>query len=115
MIDRYAPADVAKIWSDENKFRCWLRVEIEASRVLAEKGWVPREAMANIEQKANFSLDRIREIEKVTHHDLIAFTTSVAEFVGADSRYIHWGLTSTDVVDTAQALQLAAANRILLD
>jgi len=114
MIDRYQPADFAEIWSEENKFRCWLKVELEVCRVLAEKGWVPSESFQTIEKKADFTLSRIQEIEKVTHHDLIAFTTSVAEFVGPDSRYFHWGLTSTDVVDTAQALQLEAANDLIL-
>ena len=114
MIDRYLPRDIAEIWSEENKFRCWLRVEVEVCRVLAERGWIPAESMANIERKADFSLERINEIEKQTHHDLIAFTTSVAEFVGPDSRFIHWGLTSTDVVDTAQALQLQSANEVIL-
>jgi adenylosuccinate lyase len=114
MIDRYLPRDLAEIWSEENKFRTWLRVELEVCRVLARKRWIPPEALENIEKKAGFSLARILEIEKVTHHDLVAFTTSVAECVGPDSRYIHWGLTSTDVVDTAQALQLKAVNDLLL-
>ncbi len=114
MIDRYMPADFAAIWSEENKFRAWLQVEIEVCRVLASRGWIPAEALENIEKKADFSIERIRELEKVTHHDLVAFTSSVAEFVGPDSRYVHWGLTSTDVVDTAQALQIKAANRLLL-
>jgi adenylosuccinate lyase len=113
MIDRYFPKDVAEIWSEENKFRAWLKVELEACKALAEKGWIPKESLANILEKADFSLARIQEIEQVTHHDLIAFTTSVAEFVGADARYIHWGLTSTDVVDTAQALQLLAVNKLI--
>jgi len=116
MIDRYFPKDVAEVWSEENKFRTWLRVELEVCKVLAEKGWIPRESLARILEKADFSLARILEIEQVTHHDLIAFTTSVAEHVGPDARYIHWGLTSTDVVDTAQALQLLAVNgKILAD
>jgi len=115
MIERYLPADFAQIWSEESRFRTWLKVEIEVCRILAEKGWIPEEVFANIERKANFSLARINEIERATHHDLIAFTTSVAEFVGPDSRYIHWGLTSTDVVDTAQALQLKEANRLILE
>lgn len=115
MIERYLPADFAEIWSEEKRFRSWLRVEIEVCRVLAEKGWIPAESFANIEKKADFSLQRIGEIERTTHHDLIAFTTSVAEFVGPDSRYFHWGLTSTDVVDTAQALQLKEANKLLLE
>jgi adenylosuccinate lyase len=114
MIDRYMPEDFAEIWSEENMFRTWLRVELEACWVLAEKGWIPKESMETIEKKANFSTERIKEIEKVTHHDLIAFTTSVAEFVGPDSRYIHWGLTSTDVVDTARGLQLKQASEKIL-
>jgi adenylosuccinate lyase len=114
MIDRYMPKDFEEIWSEENMFRTWLRVEMEVCRVLCEKGWIPRESMAVIEQKADFSLARIKEIESVTHHDLIAFTTSVAEYVGPDSRYIHWGLTSTDVVDTARGLQLKQASDKIL-
>lgn len=114
MIDRYMPEDFAEIWSEENMFRTWLRVELEVCRVLAEKGWIPAESMETIARKANFSAARIKEIEKVTHHDLVAFTTSVAEFVGPDSRYVHWGLTSTDVVDTARALQLKEANEKIL-
>jgi len=114
MIDRYMPGDFREIWSEENMYRTWLRVELEVCRVLAEKGWIPADSMASIEQKADFSVARIREIEDVTHHDLIAFTTSVAEYVGADSRYIHWGLTSTDVIDTARGLQLAEASEKIL-
>jgi len=114
MIDRYTPKDFAEIWSEESMFRSWLHVELEVCRVLAEKGWIPAESMANIELKANFSVSRINEIEKATHHDLIAFTTSVAEYVGPDSRYIHWGLTSTDVIDTARALQLREADQRIL-
>jgi adenylosuccinate lyase len=114
MIDRYMPEDFEKIWSEENMFRTWLRVELEVCRVLAEKGWVPRESMEVIEKKADFSVPRIKEIENITHHDLIAFTTSVAEFVGPDSRYIHWGLTSTDVVDTARGLQLKQASEKII-
>ncbi len=115
MIDRYMPRDFAGIWSEENMFRTWLRVELETCRVLAEKGWIPQAAMETIERKADFSIQRIREIEAVTHHDLIAFTTSVAEFVGPDSRYIHWGLTSTDVVDTARGVQLREASDKILE
>ena len=114
MIDRYMPADFEEIWSEENMYRTWLRVELEVCRVLTEKGWIPKESMAAIEQKANFSVSRIREIENITHHDLIAFTTSVAEHVGPDSRYVHWGLTSTDVIDTARGLQLKQASDKIL-
>jgi adenylosuccinate lyase len=114
MIDRYMPEDFAEIWSEENMFRTWLRVELEVCRVLAEKGWIPKKSLANIEKKADFAVARIKEIENVTHHDLIAFTTNVAEHVGSDSRYIHWGLTSTDVVDTARGLQLKQASDKIL-
>ena len=114
MIDRYMPDDFAEIWSEENMFRTWLRVELEVCRVLAEKGWIPEGSLETIEKKANFSVARIKEIENVTHHDLIAFTTSVAEYVGPDSRYIHWGLTSTDVIDTARGLQLKQASGKIL-
>ncbi len=115
MIDRYVPSDMAAIWAEEARFRSWLRVEIEVCRSLAARGLIPAESLTAIEQKADISLSRIQEIEKVTHHDLIAFTTSVAEFVGPDSRFFHWGLTSTDIVDTAQALQLKAANGLILE
>ena len=114
MIDRYMPKDFEEIWSEENMFRTWLRVELEVCRVLAERGWIPKQSMENIAGKADFSVARIKEIEKVTHHDLIAFTTSVAEFVGPDSRYIHWGLTSTDVIDTARGLQFKQASEKIL-
>jgi adenylosuccinate lyase len=114
MIDRYMPEDFAKIWSEENMFRTWLRVELEVCRVLAEKGWIPKDSMETIERKADFSVARIKEIENITHHDLISFTTSVAEYVGPDSRYIHWGLTSTDVIDTARGLQLKQASEKIL-
>jgi len=114
MIDRYMPEDFAEIWSEENMFRTWLRVELEVCRVLAEKGWISQGSLETIEKKADFSVERIREIENVTHHDLIAFTTSVAEHVGPDSRYIHWGLTSTDVIDTARGFQLRQASDKIL-
>jgi adenylosuccinate lyase len=115
MIDRYTPADIGAIWSEENMYRTWLRVEIEVCRVLAQKGWIPAESLANIEAKASFSVARVHEIEKATHHDLVAFTTSVAESIGPDSRFVHWGLTSTDVIDTARGLQLRETNEKILE
>ena len=104
---------MARVWSDENKFRKWLQVEITVCEVLAEMGEVPSEAVAQIKEKANFSVDRIREIEKITRHDVVAFTTSVAETLGPESRFIHYGLTSTDVVDTAQALRIRQASELI--
>src|SRR5213083_30442 len=112
MIARYTRPEMGKIWSDENKFASWLKVELAATDVLAEHGIVPKEAAVELRAKAKFDVDRIREIELDTRHDVIAFTTNVAENVGPASRWLHYGLTSTDVVDTAQALQLASANAI---
>ena len=103
------------IWTEENRYRQWLAVEIAACEVLAETGVIPRDAVATIKSKANFDVARIQEIEKVVKHDVIAFTTSVAEFVGPESRYVHYGLTSSDVVDTALALQLKAAASLLIE
>ncbi len=113
MISRYTTPEMARIWSEENKFRAWLDVEIAVCEVLADRGEIPRESVETIKQKADFSLDRILEIEKETRHDVVAFTTAVAEKVGPDSRYIHLGLTSTDVVDTAQALRVRQASDLI--
>ena len=113
MIARYTLPEMAHVWSEDNKFRKWLQVEIAASEVLAELGEVPPEAVATIKEKADFTVERIEEIEKTTRHDVIAFTTALAEKVGPDSRWIHFGLTSTDVVDTAQALQLREASDLI--
>ena len=110
MIPRYTRPEMARIWSDENKYNSWLRVEIAASQALAEAGIVPREAADAIRDKAAFTVDRINAIEAEVKHDVIAFTTTVAEHIGPQSRWLHYGLTSTDVVDTAQALQLKEAS-----
>jgi len=104
---------MGQIWSDENKFRAWLEVEIAVCEVLAEMGEIPEDALKEIQEKADFSVDRILEIEALTRHDVIAFTTAVAEKVGPASRFIHFGLTSTDVVDTAQALQIREASQLI--
>jgi adenylosuccinate lyase len=103
------------IWSDENKYRMWLAVETAASETLAEAGIVPTEAARAIRERGDFSLDRIQEIEAEVKHDVIAFTTAVAEKIGPESRWLHWGLTSNDIVDTAQSLQVKAASAILRD
>jgi adenylosuccinate lyase len=101
------------LWSEERKFRTWLQVEIAVSEVLAERGEVPAEAVRVMKEKADFTVDRIREIEEVTRHDVIAFTTAVAEKVGPEARFLHLGLTSTDVVDTAQALRVKEASDLI--
>ena len=115
MIPRYTRPEMSRIWSDENKYRCWLRVEIAASQALAAAGLVPRYAADTIAQKANFTVARIDEIEAEVRHDVIAFTTTVAEHIADTdaSRWLHYGLTSTDVVDTAQALQLREASALI--
>ncbi len=104
---------MGRIWSDENKYTCWLRVEIAASQALARAGMVPQEAADAIRDKGAFTVARINEIEAEVRHDVIAFTTTVAEHVGPEARWLHYGLTSTDVVDTAQALQLVEASAII--
>lgn len=114
MIARYTRPEMGRIWSDENKFRCWLEVETAASLTLAEAGIVPQEAAQAIAERGGFDLKRIQQIEAEIKHDVIAFTTSVAEKVGPHARWFHYGLTSNDVVDTAQALQIKAASQIIL-
>lgn len=102
------------LWSEQNKFQKWLDVEIAVCEVHAEMGTIPREALEQIKSRAQFSVERINEIERTTDHDLIAFTTNLAEHIGEASRYVHYGLTSSDVVDTANALLLRDAGTLLL-
>jgi len=104
---------MGRIWSEENRFRTWLKVEIAATETLAEAGIVPKQAARAIRELADFRLERIHEIEGEVRHDVIAFTTAVAEFVGPESRWFHFGLTSNDVVDTAQALLIKEASEII--
>jgi len=113
LIARYTRPKMGQIWSDENKYRMWLEVEAAASETLAEDGMVPKEAAKAIRERGAIDVARINEVEAEVRHDVIAFTTAVAEKVGPESRWLHYGLTSTDVVDTAQALQLKAASAIL--
>lgn len=115
MISRYTRPLMGAIWTEENRYRQWLAVEIAACEVLADLGVIPPAAVAVIKERASFSVERIQEIEKEVKHDVIAFTTSVAEFVGPEARYVHYGLTSSDVVDTALALQLKEASALLID
>ena len=119
MITRYTRPEMGRIWSDENKFRAWLEVELAASETLAEMGEVPPDAARLLRQHARFEVARILEIEREVKHDVIAFTTAVAESMAAAghaeaSRWFHYGLTSNDVVDTAQGLVVAQASAVLL-
>src|SRR5882724_2734841 len=102
------------IWSEENKFRQWLEVELAAAEVLAERGEIPADAASAMRRNAHFHVDRIAEIEAEVKHDVVAFTTAVAENLGPESRYLHFGLTSNDVVDTAQALLIRSASELIL-
>jgi adenylosuccinate lyase len=114
MIERYTRKEMGDIWSIENKFRKWLEVEIAVCEAWAELGKIPKDALEEIKEKADFDLKRIDEIEATVKHDVIAFLTAVAEKVGPSSRYIHMGLTSSDVVDTAMALQIKQAGELIL-
>src|SRR5216117_4341786 len=109
MIPRYSRPEMSRIWSDQNRFATWLKVEIAATEVLAERGIVPQEALAAIKEKARFDVGRIDAIEKEVQHDVIAFVSDVAESVGPEGRWLHYGLTSSDVVDTALALLMREA------
>ena len=113
MIARYTRPQMGRIWSDENKYRSWLTVEVAATETLAEAGIVPAEAARAIHDRGDFDLARIQEIEAEVKHDVIAFTTAVGEKVGPQSRWFHYGLTSNDIVDTAQSLQVKAASAII--
>src|SRR5207302_8598976 len=114
MIDRYTLPEMGALWSEETKFQKWLDVEIAVCEVHAEMGMIPGDALEHIKSRAKFSVERINEIEKTTDHDVIAFTTNLAESIGEASRLVHYGLTSSDVVDTANALLLRGSCDILL-
>jgi adenylosuccinate lyase len=115
MIPRYSRPEMSRIWSDQNRFATWLKVEIAATEVLAERGIVPKEALAAIKEKARFDVARIDAIEKEVQHDVIAFVSNVAESVGPEGRWLHYGLTSSDVVDTALSMLLSEACGLILD
>ena len=115
MIPRYTRPDMGRIWSEENRFRTWLTVEVAATETLAEAGLVPKAAAHAIRERADFNLQRIQEIEAEVRHDVIAFTTAVAEIVGPEARWFHYGLTSNDVVDTAQGLLVMQASEIIAE
>ncbi len=113
MISRYASPQMTAIWSDENRFRIWQEVETVVCEVRAERGEIPAEAAAEIRAKGNFDTARVLEIENTVHHDVIAFLTNLAEYVGPSSRFVHQGMTSSDLLDTALALQITEAGAVL--
>ena len=114
MIPRYTPKEMGLLWSDQSKYETWLRVEIVAAEAMAEYGLIPVEAAQDIREKGAVEADRVDEIEQTTQHDVIAFTTAVAEHVGPSGRWLHFGMTSSDVIDTAHALQMREACDLLL-
>lgn len=113
MIDRYARPEMQEIWSRQSQFQSWLEVEVAVVKAWNKEGKVPDQDLELIEKNAKFDLNRIDELESQTHHDVIAFTRSVSESLGEERKWIHYGLTSTDVVDTAQSLRIKAANEII--
>jgi adenylosuccinate lyase len=114
MIERYSRPEMKAIWSEEAKYRRWLEVEIAVCEALAERGVIPAQAVETIRARAGFDVARIEEIEREVKHDVIAFLTNVAEHVGPESRFVHYGMTSSDVLDTALALQIREAGQLLL-
>ncbi len=115
MIDRYKLPEISSIWEEENKYRIWLDIEIFACEAQARLGRIPADAVEEIRQKARFDVQRILEIEQTVQHDVIAFLTNVAEYVGPASRFIHYGMTSSDVLDTALAVQMKQAGELILE
>ena len=114
MIERYTRPEMGAIWTEENRFKAWLEVEILACEAWAELGVIPKEDVERIRQNASFDIARIKEIEEETRHDVVAFTRAVSETLGEERKWVHYGLTSTDVVDTALSYLLKQANKILL-
>ena len=114
MIERYTRPEMARIWEPENRYRIWLDIEILSMEAMVQKGFVPADALARVRKNAGFDAGRIAEIEKVVKHDVIAFLTSVAEHVGEDSRFLHVGMTSSDVLDTSFAVQMRQALTLII-
>src|SRR6201996_2047326 len=113
MIPRYTRPQMASVWSERSRYENWLHVELAATETLARAGIVPAEAATALRTRATFTVERIHELESDLRHDVLAFTTAVAENVGPEARWLHYGLTSTDVVDTAQAVALVQASNII--
>ena len=114
MIERYSRKEMVQIWSQEEKFNIWFQIEAHACDAQAKIGVIPKEAAKVIWEKGKFEINKIDEIEKTTKHDVIAFLTNLAEHIGEDARFIHQGMTSSDVLDTTLSIQLKKASEILL-
>ena len=114
MIDRYTRPEMGAIWTEENRYKAWLEVEILACEAWAELGEIPKVDVVKIRENASFDMNRIKEIEEETRHDVVAFTRAVSETLGEERKWVHYGLTSTDVVDTALSYLIKQANEIFL-
>jgi adenylosuccinate lyase len=114
MIERYSLPEIKKIWSEENKFSIWLKIELFACEANSKLGIIPKSSLNTIKKKARFNVDKINEIEELVKHDVIAFLTNVGSYVGSDSRFIHYGMTSSDVLDTALSVQMKQAGELIL-
>ena len=115
MIPRYSRPEMTSIWSEQSKFQIWFEIEAHACDAMAELGMIPKDAARAVWERGGFDIDRINEIERETKHDVIAFLTSLAEHVGEEARFVHQGMTSSDVLDTTLAVQMARASDLLLD
>ena len=115
MIPRYSRAEMTSIWSEQSKFQIWFEIEAHACDAMAELGMIPKDAARAVWERGGFDIDRINEIEHETKHDVIAFLTSLAEHVGEEARFVHQGMTSSDVLDTTLAVQMARASDLLLN
>jgi adenylosuccinate lyase len=115
MIERYSLPEIKRIWSDENKFSIWLKIELYACEANFKLGFIPFSSLKKIKSKAKFNIDKINRIEEVVKHDVIAFLTNVGEYVGGDSRFIHYGMTSSDVLDTALSYQMKESANLILE
>ena len=113
MIDRYSLPEMSHIWSLDNQYAAWLKVEIAIDEAWSKLGKIPAEDVEKIKKNATFDKDRIAEIEAVTHHDIVAFTRDVSESLGPEKKWVHYGVTSTDVVDTAYGVRIKQANAII--
>src|SRR6266850_4765977 len=115
MIQRYSRPAMREIWSEQRKLEIWLQIELLASEALCAEGLIPRKDFARMKSRAAFNIERCRELERILNHDVVAFTTNVAENIGAPaSRWLHFGLTSSDVIDTAFAVQMVESADILI-
>ena len=115
MISRYTLPEIGRIWEDQNKFSIWLEIEILAAEAMAKLGWFSEEIPQKMRQLAQFNIERINEIEKTTKHDVIAFLTNVEESIGELAQYLHFGMTSSDVLDTCLAVQARQAGLLILE